>query len=228
MRHRPPDRPALERRIVALELRHAALTSRSLHIVPLLGAGILAVSLPFPPPPLLAAVWIGLAALEPHYNTMLYRTPREFQAMSLLPANQRSIVRAKNVATVLLSAGAALIAALVLQFFSRSAISTRDAADGLLLFLSLAFPLLHAGNRRSLQYPRRVSGWQTDDLIEGVGFLVTIAVLSIPFLLLAGALDSPLLCLLYTVAVAAYWFRVSVPSTARWIDSQRIMLCSRP
>lgn len=218
----------LERRLLAAELRHFAISARALHVAPLLGAGILAVSWQFPPPPLLAAVVTGFAALEPQFNSILFRTPREFQAMSLLPVAQKRLVIVKNIATVILAVCMAALSASVLLFFSRASVGISDAGNASLLFLSLVFPLLHSGNRRSLQYPRRVTGWQTDDVIEGLGFLITMAVLSLPYLLLVTAMNQPVLCLLYSALVAVYWLRTSVPSTAQRIDQQRIELCSSP
>lgn len=221
------SRPASpERRLLTTELRQFMIAPRSLHLVPLLGAGILAVSWQFPPPPLLTAVIAGFAALEPQFDSILFRTPLEFQAMSLLPVNQEHIIRAKNLATIILAVCTAVIAASVFVFFSNTPVLWSDAGRAALLFLSLAFPLLHSGNRRSLQVPRRTTGWQTDDLIEGVGFLVTMAVLSLPYLLLVAALEQPLLCLLYTVIAAAYWWKRSIPATADDIDRQRVALCS--
>jgi hypothetical protein len=176
---------------------------------------------------MLAAVVIGLAALEPQFNNILYRTPGEFQAMSLLPVEQRRIVTAKNIAAVILGCALVPACATILLFFSTASASAADAGNGVLYFLTLVFALLHSGNSRSLQYPRRVSGWQTDDLMEGLGFMITIAVFSIPYLLMTAAMNQPLLCLLYAAFTAWYWWKRSIPFTASRIDHQRVALCSK-
>lgn len=191
--------------------------------------GVLAVSWRFPPPPLLTAVVTGFAAVEPRFNTMLFRDPRELEAMGLLPAPQSAVVLAKNLAALVLSLCAALGAAAVLMFFSDQSVSAGDVADAALCWASLVFPLLHAGNRRSLQYPRRISGWRTDDLFEGIGFgfMLTLAVFSLPYLALVVWLAMPALCLLSAALTAALWAWRSVPDTARRIERERAALCSR-
>jgi hypothetical protein len=219
--------PAMAWSLIAAELGQFAVSPRALHVIPLLTAGILAVSMQFPPPPLLAAVVICLAALEPQFNTILYRTPGEFRAMSLLPADQQTVVAAKNIATMILACALIPGCATVLQFFSAASASAADAGNAAVYALTLIFALLHSGNRRSLQYPRPVSGWQTDDLMEGIGFLLTSAVFSIPYLVLMTAMHLPFLCLLYAAGTAWYWWKHSIPSTATRIDQQRITLCSR-
>jgi hypothetical protein len=219
--------PAAVWTIMVAELRQFAVSPRALHVIPLLAAGILAVSMQFPPPPLMAAVVICLAALEPQFNTILYRTPGEFRAMSLLPAEQRTVVAAKNIATLILTCAIIPGCATVLLFFSMASASAADAGNAGVYALTLIFALLHSGNRRSLQYPRPISGWQTDDLIEGTGFLLTIAVFSIPYVVLTTATNLPFLCLLYAAGTAWYWWKRSIPSTATRIDQQRITLCSR-
>ena len=219
--------PAMAWTIIAAELGQFAVSPRALHVIPLLAAGILAVSMQFPPPPLLAAVVIGLAALEPQFNTILYRTPGEFRAMSLLPADQRTVVAAKNIATLILACAFIPGCATVLLFFSTASASAADTGNAVVYALTLTFALLHSGNSRSLQYPRRLSGWQTDDLMEGIGFLIAIAVVSIPDLLLMTAMHFPLLCLAYAAGTAWYWWKRSIAFTATRIDQQRIALCSR-
>jgi hypothetical protein len=217
----------IARRIIGTEIAQFLIAPRGLHALPLLCAGTLAISLQYSPPPLLAAVIVGLAALEPQFNNILYRTPGEFPAMSLLPADQGRIVAAKNIATLILSGLIVPACATVLLFFSRSPAAAGDITDAILFQFSLVFPLLHSGNSRSLQYPRRNTGWQTDDLVEGSGFLLTMAAFSIPYLLLVTAWGQRPLCALYALATAMYWWRRSIPSTATRIDNERVSLCNR-
>ncbi len=216
------------RRVVLTELAEFLLAPRRLHLLPVLGAGIVAVSLEFPAPPLIAAVVVALAALEPQFNNILFRTRSELQAMSLLPAPAHAVLAAKNVATIVLSVAVTLFSASVLAFFSGTPPTAGQAGDAALYLSTLLFPLLLAGNTRSMQYPRRMSGWRTDDLVEGTGFLALLAVLSLPWLILVGALEQRLLCAAYAGMIGFLWWTRGLPFAAQRLERTRTLLCSRP
>jgi hypothetical protein len=213
------------RRLFRAELHHAAATPGILHLVPLLPAGILAVALEYPPAPLTAAVIIALLALEPRFDNVLYRTPNDRAAMGILPVPAHTIVAARNLATLVIALAVAAICGPVMLFFSRTPLDGAQVLDALLLFGSLVFTLLHTGNGRSLQFPRRRSGWRMDDLMEGTGFLITLAVLAFPYLLLVAAFEQRLVCVLYIALTALHWWRRSIARTAARIDRNEVTAC---
>jgi hypothetical protein len=202
---------------------------RSAHAASMIPLGLLAVPCalwPFigdPFLPAFLAVWIGT---EPLFGNVLFGTPRELDAIGLLPVEWEVFVRAKNLAAVIIASGLAvcLIAATLFVLPERPAAGT--IASSSLAFLTSTVLLLHAGNRRSIHSPRRRVRWDLDGiaaaamhLIAGTGCLLILQLLlGIP----GGILLNMGICGWALVS----WHRRAVPLTAAQIDANLHLLCS--
>ena len=211
--------------IVRMELRQFFAHPRSLHVLPITCAGVFLVLWPYFPSPFVPVVLALFATTEPQFNNILFRTRHELESLSVLPANWERIVRAKNIATILLVAMMFPVVAATILYFSPAIVPVQNVWISALYVLSVIFPLLHVGNLRSIQHPRRVTGWQLDDAAGIVEILLVLAVFSIPFLLFVMAIQAPMLCLAYSLATAGFWWRRSIPTTAALIASRKTELC---
>jgi hypothetical protein len=165
------------------------------------------------------------AGLEPQFNNILFRTPLEFEALSILPIEWQRIVKAKNLATMLLVVVMFPIVAATLLYFSPSPVTLERTGEAGLYILAVVFPLMHVGNVRSVRHPRRESGWQIDDVAGMVELLISMAILSIPYLIFVEAMETPLLCIVYFIATAVFWWRYSIRKTAELIESRKTEIC---
>jgi len=172
--------------------------------------------------PAFLAVFIGM---EPQYNNILYRTPREFESLSLFPLDFSVVVLAKNLATIVLTVVLAPAFSVIIGYFSPTPIGQQEIFPAALYLLSVLFPLLTAGNHRSLHSPRRVTGVSLNDAGEAVVTIVLLAVFSLPFFVFVTLMGTPHWCLLYSAAAGFFWYRNSVRDTARRIHQQRLRLC---
>ena len=180
---------------------------------------------PYAASPLYPMFLCVFAGLEPQFNNILYRTPREFDAMSLLPVDWRVVVAAKNAAAVVTLVGTMIPCTAVLAYFSPLPLAARDLAAGFIHVLSMVFPLLILGNLHSVEHPRRIVGVGPGDIAEAVLMILGVAAASIPFLLAAGT-DLPLLWTgLWTLAGALVWWTWSIPRTAARIVNERTTIC---
>lgn len=213
------------RMTIGMELRQAVLQTRALHFMPLAIGGILLCVWQFTASPLLPVVIVVTATLEPQCANILFRSPREFEALCMTPVDWRAIVRAKNLATLLLIPGVTVVAGAVILYFSPVAVHLADWARMVLYWWTVVFPLLHLGNMRSLEVPRRQTGWRTDDLAGAIIALINLSVLSVPFWLFSQLPGEAVLSLCYGAAMGIVWIRYSVPHTASRISSMTPLLC---
>lgn len=179
--------------------------------------------MPSPFIPIFAALFVGL---EPQYCNIFFRTPNEFEAMSVLPVGWTSIVLAKNLATLIITLACLPMISIPVLYFAPDTIPAGHFMKAGLYFVSVIFPLLHAGNLQSLLHPRRRLGWMMDDLAGGILMAAFAAVLSLPYLVLVEGVGSPSLCLLYSVGAGYFWFRRSLKETARRITHSAGTLCA--
>jgi len=110
-------------------------------------------------------------------------------------------------------------------YFSPSPITLKRTSEAGLYILTVIFPLMHVGNTRSVQNPRRGCGWQIDDVAGMVELLISLAILSIPFLIFVEAMETPALCIVYFVATVVFWWRYSIRKTAELIESRKPEIC---
>lgn len=211
--------------LIAMEVRQFFQHPRSLHFIPLTLVGILLVLWPYFTSSFVPILIVLFAGLEPQFNNILFRTPLELESLTVLPLRWEDVARAKNIAAVVLVCTVAPILAATLMYFSPSVLTPNDVKDATLYISTVLFPLIHVGNLRSVQHPRRKTGWQFDDLAGSVEMLINLAMLSIPYALFVEVLNTPALCIVYFVASIVFWWRYSIPKTAQLIETEKIDIC---
>jgi hypothetical protein len=162
-------------------------------------------------------------ALEPWTGNILFHTPREFDALVVLPTDWKRALLAKNLTLTLLALLLFLVISIFTAYFAPVRPDAAESMAGVLCFLSIHIPLMAIGNLRSVQSPRRQVGFALSDAAGAVVTLVLVGFLSVPFFVLA--FQSLLLCLVYILAAAAVWFRFSLPDTVRRISLERMCIC---
>jgi hypothetical protein len=211
--------------LIATEIRQFFLHRRSLHFIPLAMAGVILILWPYFTSPFVSVMIVLFAGLEPQFNNILFRTPLEFEALSILPIEWQHIVKAKNLATVLLVVVMFPIVAAALLYFSPSPLTLERTSEAGLYLLTVVIPLVHVGNSRSVRNPRRESGWQLDDVAGIVEMLVSMAILSIPYVVFVEVIDVTALCVVYFVATAVFWWRYSIRKTAELAEFRKMDIC---
>src|SRR5512147_1364370 len=68
--------------------------------------------------PFAAVIWLAFLGLEPRINNIFYNSPRELEALSLLPAEWKRIVFMKNISTMLAGLLAFALFSVVAIYFS--------------------------------------------------------------------------------------------------------------
>lgn len=214
-----------ERLLISTEIRQFFVHRRSMHFIPLILVGIFLAQWPYWESALAVVILVVAAGLEPQFNNILFRTPSELESLSVLPFPWTSVVRAKNIAAILLFLMMLPIVAAVILYFPVTPVTPGQSLTAAWYVATIIFPLIHIGNLRSVTNPRRESGWRFDDMSGAVELLLTLAVLSLPFAIIVELLDMPALCLLYFAATFIFWWRHSLVHTARMIENKRIEIC---
>jgi hypothetical protein len=214
-----------ERLLISTEIRQFFVHRRSKHFIPLIIVGIFLAQWPYWGSPLAVVILVVAAGLEPQFNNNVFRTPSELESLSVLPLPWSKVVRAKNIAAILLLLIMLPIVAAVLLYFPAAPVTMDQSLTAAWYLSTVIFPLIHIGNMRSVTNPRRETGWRFDDLVGAVELLVTLAVLSLPFVIIMEILEIPALCLLYFASTIIFWWRHSLAQTARTIEQKRIEIC---
>lgn len=214
-----------ERVLIATEIRQFFLHPRSLHFIPLTVAGILLVFWPYVSSPFVAVLVVVLSGLEPQFNNILFRTPHELESLTVLPIAWQQVIRAKNFATLVLVIVIFPVVAATILYFSPTPATLVGLSSTVLYTITVLFPLIHIGNVRSVQHPRRATGWQFDDIAGIVELLISTAILSIPFLIFVNALNTPALCVVYSIGTIIFWWRYSIRKTEELIETQGTEIC---
>jgi len=211
-----------------MEVKGLFLHPRGMHLIALTFAGIFLSAWVYPvASPFVPVVLTVFTALEPQFNNILFRTPREFESMSVFPVSWERVVLVKNAAAMALTAGCLVIASMTMLYFSPAVPNRGDLFYAILYVSTVMFPLIHLGNMNSARHPRRECGLRIADLIEALWQVVTLGLVSIPFFVLTGLFASPILCLAYAAATAAFWYHGSIRRTAQLIEREHVALCSR-
>jgi hypothetical protein len=164
--------------------------------------------------PFAGVIALAIIAIEPRIDNMFYNSPRELEAMSLFPADWRRVVLVKNLSTLgLLLCSAGLLSAVTLYFSPRLP-GAGDVAGAALYMSTAAFPMLTLGNEASLRYPRRGAGVISGGLSEAAWITLSMAVVSVPYLVITSLIELTWLCVPYALATALDWYFRSVPRTA--------------
>lgn len=195
---------------------------RSGHILPAVIAGILLVAWLYPvaPPSIAIIAALGLG-LELQFTNCLSRSEREFEAFVILPVRWHTILLGKNIAALVISFFFLAVIMVTVYQFSPGRISTSDWSDPVVMFATMAFPLLHVGNNRAIAFPRRTSGWCPEDLVEGLWMVPTLGVLSLPYYLIINLFEMPWLSIPYVVVAGWLWYAISLPRAAYRITIER-------
>jgi hypothetical protein len=178
---------------------------------------------PSPFIPIFALLFIGL---ESQYCNIFFRTPNEFEALSLMPVSWKEIILAKNLASILITLVCLPIVTVFVLYFSPDSLPAGHFLKAGLYLVSVIFPLLHVGNLQSWGHPRRRVGWRMDDLAGGVLMGIFTAVLSLPYFLLVEVAGAPLFCVLYSLVAGYFWFSRSLQETAHRVTQRPNSLCT--
>jgi hypothetical protein len=214
-----------ERTLIANEFKQFFLHTQLLHFVPLTAAGVMLVLWPYFSSPFVAVMIVLFAGLEPQFNNILFRSPSELESMSIFPIDWECVIRAKNIANLLVTATMLPVIAATILYFSPRAVTLTLTGKALLWAITVVYPLLYVGNIRSVQNPRRETGWQVDDLAGIVEFLISLGVLSLPYVVFTELFDVPVLCFVYAVATFVFWQRYVIRKTVALLEDKRMDIC---
>jgi hypothetical protein len=199
---------------------------RSAHLIPLWVMGVLITGWIYPiGSPFAPVVIVVAAGLELEFNNIFFRSPNEVKAMHLFPLPVRGIVVTKNLTTLLLFTGLCALTSMALLYFSPEVVGVRQLAGAACYLSSVLFPLLVIGNDHSIRNPRPACGLQLNDMLEAIWMLVYLGLISLPYFVLRAVLDHPAPSLVYGLATAMYWYRVSIPRTVAHYERERMNLC---
>lgn len=172
--------------------------------------------------PFAAAIWLACVGLEPRLNNMFCGSPRELEALRLLPVDWRRVVLLKNLSTLAIGAAATALLSVVSLYFSPGRPTPAEAGEALLYLSTVVFPLLGLGNEASARYPRRNGGPFSGGIPEAIWISLSLLVVSAPWFLITGLVEADWLCIPYAAATAASWYFRSVPGAAHRISTLRI------
>lgn len=207
--------------IYRCELHQVRQCPRTIMLAPFLACGVaLTVWLHGIAPLFAAAALTIFPAVELQFNNILYRSPKELEALGICPVPWTLVVRAKNLAAITIVVCIFVPVAIVLAYFSPSIAGWKDIGDLTCYLPTVLFPMLYIGNIQSLQNPRRNSGWQYEDLAEILWMTVTLALVSMPYMLLRSMNYGIVPILLYGFAWGWLWWNRSIPSTAAMIEKR--------
>lgn len=177
--------------------------------------------------PLVPLAIVLCAGFEPRINNVLFGSRNDVLAFSIMPVPWQTIILARNLTTLFLGVLTALPFAASIIFISPAGLDWGRIADGLLYAWSVVPALLHFGNMQSIRYPRPSSGLRMHDIGEMIWLLVSLAVLSLPFLLFCELLDFWPVCVAYGAGWWIYWWRVSPLLSAERIHARMDELLER-
>ena len=178
-------------------------------------------------PPFAAIAFVVFCALEPQVNNIFFRSPTELEIMNLFPIDWEVVILAKNTAALIIISACLIVTSAALAFFAPEVYGFRDILDGILYCATVLFPLLSIGNANSVSNARRKCGWQYDDLMEILWMAITLLLLSIPYVLMHYYLNYAFIYFVYGVAVGYYWYKTSIPNSAKHLMNELITLCDK-
>jgi hypothetical protein len=211
--------------VITWELRVFFLDVRNLVFFPLAVLAVLLSLWPYIGSPFVMVFLAVFVGMERQFTNIFFRSPREFEAMLLLPLDWREVVLAKNLATMLLALVVTILISLVVLYFSPAIPSWEEVGLAAVYFLTVLFPMIHLGNLRSLQFPRRGTHWDYDDLAGAVMMVIRLVMLSVPYGVFGGLIGSTALCIIYAVVVALLWQVFLVPRIAQHVLQQKASIC---
>lgn len=215
----------IEWTVLRLEIRHFFVEPRSLLVIPLTLLAAFVGLWPHIGSPFVPVLVVTFALLEPLYNNVLFRSPREFEALLVTPVSWKRILVAKNAAALILTAGIACAAGIIVLFFFPAPVSLGMISNAVLMLWTVSVPMTMIGNIRSHQSPRRNVGWTFNDAAEIVITLVMLGVISLSMVILRSIFDSSVVLVIIGAAEVMVWLKVSIPQTARIIEERSQEIC---
>jgi len=214
--------------IFSIEMRQCFSQGRLLSYVVMALFGIGLVLQPGDLPLFVVVFLVALGSLEEQFNNMFFRSPHELEALATFPVSWRRIVLTKNLATIAGTAIVSLCMSMVILYFAPRSPDLVQLGNGVVYLMTILFPLLHIGNTRSWQEPRKNTRGHFDFVVQTGGMLIFAVILSIPHIILSTLMKLPSMSMLYAAIAAVYWFRVSVPQTARHVEQEIPRICTTP
>jgi hypothetical protein len=215
----------VSRAIIRAEIRRFFTEPRSLIALPVLLLAAFVALWPHLPTwftPVLMGVYI---ILEPSFNNILFRSPREFEGLAVAPVRWSTVVISKNCGSMILAVIVLFALSVPTAYMLPDPLTVSQLGEALELFLATLPAMLITGNLRSVQTPRRYAGTSLGDAAEAVITLVILGVATLPFLLLREISATWWAWLMYIAVTAALWLLHSVPATARAIQNHSTRLC---
>jgi hypothetical protein len=159
-------------------------------------------------------VLVAFGVLDHQFNASLSRSRTEWDALLLLPVSWKTIILAKNIASLAAWIALAGVISTVILYFTPRFPSPDEIAHALLTAWTLLFPLLIVGNLRSIQEPRKEEISPAREVLLAAGMFLFAVLCTIPYVLLTTLGESEGLSIAYGAAAAIVWWRWSVPHTA--------------
>ena len=94
------QRPAKEWVLFNMEVRRFFSDRHNLKFIPLICLAVVLIVWPYIGSPFVPVVLAVFAGLESQYNNMLFRSPAEYETLSLFPVSWRHVILAKNLSTL--------------------------------------------------------------------------------------------------------------------------------
>jgi hypothetical protein len=168
---------------------------------------------------------LGFAAIEVVYLNAFFRLPNELERMILFPISWQTIITAKAISTLAVTAVLLLLSGVLVSYAAVGLPPVQIIWDGLLLLLSGSFSMLTLGHILSIQYPRRRVFLNFDEAPYFLFQLLVLAVSSVPYLILKMGFESDVACLLYSALSSVIWYFVVVPRlAARMLQEQSAVI----
>jgi hypothetical protein len=177
--------------------------------------------------PLLYTFILGFASLEVVYLNAFFRLPNELERMILFPISWQTIIIAKAISTLAVTAALLLLSGVLVSYAAVGLPSVQIIWDGLLLLLSGSFSMLTLGHILSIQYPRQRVFLNFDKAPYFLFQLLAVAVSSIPYLILKVGFESDVACLLYCALSGVIWYFLVVPRLAARMQQEQSLVIER-
>jgi hypothetical protein len=134
------------------------------------------------------------------------------------------VVLSKNCAAALLACCIAVVLSIPTLYFLTEMPTARQSLEGVGLFWTVLFPMLMAGNARSVSMARRQAGVSLADAAEAIITVTILGAASLPLLILSTLPGHWWAITLYVLAMGVLWFFISVPTTVRAIERHKTRL----
>jgi hypothetical protein len=214
----------LSRQVIGAEVQRFCEERRSLIALPVACASAIAALWPYMPHWTVPVTIGTFLILEPSFNNILFRSPKEFELLAIAPVSWKTVVLSKNCAAAFLACCIAVFLSIPSGYILSDIPTGSQVLKGVGLLSTVLFPMLMAGNARSVKAPRRRAGLGIADAAEAIITVTILGAASLPYLLFSTLPNQWWPVTLYVLAVGAVWFFISVPTTAKAIERHRTQI----